>query len=54
MIDFDEEIEKFKPSLEISQAEDVIYNNDLTDVGDIVKSMLEEFKKTSHKVVNKH
>ena len=28
MIDFDEEIEKFKPSLEISEAEDVIYKYD--------------------------
>ena len=42
MIDFDEEIEKFKPSLEISEAEDVIYNNDMTAVNDIIKELLDE------------
>jgi hypothetical protein len=40
MINFDEEIEKFKPSMEIEQAEDVINNNDLTDVTDILKEIL--------------
>lgn len=40
MINFDEEIEKFQPSLEIEQAEDVINNNDLTDVTDILKEIL--------------
>ena len=28
MIDFDEEIKKFQPSLEVDEAEDAIYNND--------------------------
>ncbi len=40
MINFDEEIQKFKPSLEIEQAEDVINNNDLTDISDILKELL--------------
>lgn len=40
MINFDEEIEKFQPSLEIEQAEDVINNNDLTDISDILKELL--------------
>jgi hypothetical protein len=40
MINFDEEIEKFQPSLEIEQAEDVINNNDLTDITDILKELL--------------
>ncbi len=44
MINFDEEIEKFQPSLEIEQAEDVITNNDLTDVTDILKELLKENK----------
>jgi len=44
MINFDEEIEKFQPSLEIEQAEDVITNNDLTDVSDILKELLKENK----------
>lgn len=42
MINFDEEIEKFQPSLEIEQAEDVINNNDLTDISDILKDLLKE------------
>jgi hypothetical protein len=44
MINFDEEIEKFQPSLEIEQAEDVIHNNDLTDITDIFKELLKENK----------
>jgi hypothetical protein len=40
MINFDEEIEKFQPSLEIEQAEDIINNNDLTDISDILKELL--------------
>ncbi len=40
MINFNEEIEKFQPSLEIEQAEDVIINNDLTDITDILKELL--------------
>jgi hypothetical protein len=44
MINFDEEIEKFKPSMEIEQAEDVINNNDLTDVTDILKEILKANK----------
>lgn len=40
MINFDEEIEKFQPSPDIEQAEDVINNNDLTDVTDILKELL--------------
>ena len=31
MINFDEEIQKFQPSLEVEDAEDAIYNNDITD-----------------------
>ena len=42
MINFDEEIEKFQPSLEIEQAEDVINNNDLTDISDILKELLKQ------------
>ena len=40
MINFDEEIDKFQPSLEVEQAEDVINSNDLTDVTDILKEVL--------------
>ncbi|NLK27118.1 MAG: hypothetical protein GX306_02055 [Clostridiales bacterium] len=42
MINFDEEIQKFEPSPEIEQAEDVINNNDLTDISDILKELLKD------------
>ena len=32
MIDFDEEIKKFQPSLEVDDAEEAIYNNDVPDI----------------------
>lgn len=44
MINFDEEIKKFKPSLEVDQAEDAIYNNDVTDVTEIINILLKEIK----------
>lgn len=40
MIDFDEELKKFEPSMEIEDAEDAIYNRDLTDMMDILQEML--------------
>ena len=36
MIDFEEELKKFHPSLEIEEAEDAIYNQDLTDMADLL------------------
>lgn len=44
MIDFEEEISKFQPSLEVDQAEDAIYNNNLTDATDIIKEIIKETK----------
>lgn len=40
MINFEEELSKFKPSPEIEQAEDIIQNNDMTDISDIIKELL--------------
>ncbi|NLP16113.1 MAG: hypothetical protein GX379_03610 [Clostridiales bacterium] len=48
MINFEDEIEKFQPSLEIEQAEDVIYNNDMTDISDILKELLKEKNDTHY------
>lgn len=45
MINFEEELERFHPSLEVEQAEDAIYNNDSTDVTDIIKELMKEIKK---------
>ena len=45
MIDFEEEVKKFEPSMEIEEAEDAIYNRDLTDMMDILQEMLKESRR---------
>ena len=45
MIDFEEELKKFEPSMEVEDAEDAIYNRDLTDMMDILQEMLKEEQK---------
>lgn len=42
MINFEEELKKFHPSLEIEEAEDAIYNQDLTDMADLLVSLIKE------------
>ncbi len=42
MINFEEELKKFHPSLEIDEAEDVIINHNLTDFTDILVEMVKE------------
>ena len=42
MINFEEELEKFHPSLEVEDAEDAIYNQDLTDMADLLVKMMKE------------
>ena len=44
MINFEEELEKFQPSLEIEEAEDVIISNDLTDLTDIIRELIKDKK----------
>ena len=45
MINFEEEIKKFKPCLEIEEAEEAIYKYDTKDVADILQEMITEIKK---------
>ncbi len=40
MIDFEEEIKKYKPMIEVKEAEAAIINRDLTDMVDILKEMV--------------
>lgn len=42
MIDFDEEIKKFQPSVEIDDAEDAIYHSDTTDVTEVIDKIIKE------------
>ena len=45
MINFEEELKKFHPSLEIEDAEEAIYNQDLTDMADLMVKIVKESKK---------
>ena len=45
MLDFQEELEKFKPSREVGDMEDVIIGNDAVDITDILLEMIKEDKK---------
>ena len=44
MIDVEEELEKYKPSLEIEAVEDAIVKSDLTDMTDIMMELIKERK----------
>lgn len=44
MINFEEELKKFHPSLEVEDAEDAIYNQDMTDMADLVVKVVKESK----------
>ena len=49
MINFEEELKKFHSSLEIEDAEDAIYNQDLTDMADIMVKIVKETKEAETK-----
>ncbi len=53
MIDFDEELKKFKPAIEVNDAEEVIAKTDITDMVDILKMMTEEKKAAGKKTDEK-
>lgn len=42
MIDFEEEIQRFKPSLDVEAVEDAIVKSDLTDMTDIMMEIIRE------------
>ena len=42
MINFDDEIKRFKPSLDVDQLEDAILKVDLTDMNDLMTQLMEE------------
>ena len=50
MINFEEELKKFHPSLEVEDAEDAIYNQDLTDMADLVVKMIKESENEAEEV----
>ncbi len=46
MLNFDEELAKFEPCEDVENVEDVVYNNDLPDVTDIIKEIVQDSRNT--------
>ncbi|MBR4169062.1 MAG: hypothetical protein IKR47_04990 [Lachnospiraceae bacterium] len=44
MINFEEELKKFHPSMEVDEVEDAVFDHDLTDMTDIMLSMMKQAK----------
>lgn len=45
MINFEEELKNFKPSLEVEEAEQATYNHELTDMTDVLQEILQDMKR---------
>ena len=45
MLDYEEELKKFKPSLEVDDIENAVYQEDLTDMTDLLKQVMDQKKK---------
>lgn len=44
MLDFEEELARFQPSIEVGDVEEEIKREDLTDVSDLIVTMLKDRK----------
>jgi hypothetical protein len=44
MIDFDEELKKYTPNMEISEAEEAVLSREITDAADVIERILQERK----------
>ena len=44
MLNFEEELKKFKPSLEVENLEQAVYDENLMDMTDILRDMMEKSK----------
>lgn len=47
MIDFEEELKKYHPSLELDEAGDLLENKDYDDIADVLVRFVKEAKETS-------
>ena len=45
MLNYDEEVKKFQPSLEVDDAEEEIYYNDVPDITDLIAKIMEDISK---------
>ena len=44
MLDYEEELKKFKPSLEVDDIENAVYQEDLTDMTYLLKQVMDQKK----------
>ena len=44
MLNFEDEIKKFQPSLEVEDIDGAVYQEDLTDMTDIIREVMEQSK----------
>ena len=44
MLDFEEELKTFKPSLEVEDIEDAVYQEDLSDMTDLLREVMDQTK----------
>ena len=44
MLDFEEELKQFKPSLEVEDIEDAVYQEEMTDVMDLLNKVMDQQK----------
>ena len=44
MLNFEEELKKFKPSLEVEDIENAVYQEHLSDMTDILREMMDQKK----------
>ena len=44
MLNYDEEVKNFQPSLEVEDIEGAVYQEDLSDMTDIIREMMEQTK----------
>ena len=42
MLNYDEEIKKFKPSLEVEDIEEAVYQEDLSDMTDLLREVMDK------------
>ncbi|HJA67064.1 hypothetical protein [Lachnoclostridium sp. An169] len=45
MLNYEEELKKFKPSLEVEEIEDAVYQEDLSDMTDLIREVMEKKQK---------
>ena len=44
MLNYEEELKKFRPSLELEDIEDAVYQEDLSDMTDLLKQVMDQKK----------